>query len=196
MREHCRSKEIRFARVKTNPLNGVKGDRIVPREARSFSSKGRRHRVPFEDDWNRRWRGISESGLNTVSVMRHRLVSPRNGNARSGKILSSPFLSLSPLFRFPRARELIALFPMTWRDLEEKATSCSRDHVPLMRIVLLFSTPFVFFTLFSRNFFSTRVTRYPPSLTFFPSLADQRTKERRKKRKRWDGSLVLVIAYR
>lgn len=45
--------EIRFARVKTNPLNGVKGDRIASstREARSFSSKGR-HRVPFEDDWN------------------------------------------------------------------------------------------------------------------------------------------------
>lgn len=130
------------------------------------SIRPRENRAPFLE-WmassalrersERRWSGISESRLNTVSVMRHRLVSPRNDNAL-GKNPPLPF-------RSPRVRELIALFPITSRDPVEKKRR---------RALLLYGPPAVLpccaVPAHLPQFFPVHASPRRPPLSFSPFL--------------------------
>lgn len=151
------------AAIKSNPVesNRIESDRI----GRSRTVGRRRApRVPFLQGMvsssalrgrlERRWSGISESGLNTVPVMRHRLVSPGNDNARSGKILLSPVL-------FPKGSRVNRVIS------DDLARSRGKKHATrdivaasLMRTALcpFFSSCFM---LFLSQLFSARVTPFP-----------------------------------
>lgn len=136
----------------------------------------------------RRWRGISESGLNTVSVMRHRLVSPRNGNARSGKILSSSPLSLSP-FSLPkgsRVNRVISDDLARSRGKSDIVLSRSRA-ADAHRSALFY--PFRFFHAFLSQFFLDTRHTIPSFPHFFPFLGGS-TNEGEKKEKEKVGRFV------
>lgn len=108
----------------------------------------------------RRWSGISESGLNTVPVMRHRLVSPGNDNARSGKILLSPVL-------FPKGSRVNRVIS------DDLARSRGKKHATrdIVAASLMRTALCPFFSSFHAFSFAIFLgTRHAISDTFFPSI--------------------------